>query len=119
MPQFVVLTHDHPLLHWDFMLEKEAGLRTWRLARAPDETGIIEAEPLAEHRLAYLNYEGPVSGNRGTVRAFDRGAYTTVEETAESVVVHLRGSVLRGRASIRSQPETAGWTFEYLPDSGP
>ena len=117
MPRFVVLTHDHPLLHWDFMLEKEAGLRTWRLTRAPAGPGIIEAEPLAEHRLAYLDYEGPVSGNRGTVRAFDRGEYTAVEETAESVVVHLRGAVLQGRASIRRQSDRGGWTFEYLPDS--
>ena len=119
MPRFVILTHDHPFLHWDFMLEKEAGLHTWRLLQAPDGGGAIEAEPLAVHRLAYLDYEGPVSGNRGTVWAFDRGDYTLVEEAGDSVVVQLRGAKLRGQATIRRQPETGAATFEFLPDGAP
>ncbi len=115
MPRFVVLTHDHPFLHWDFMLEKEAGLRTWRLLQAPGGLGAVTAEPLVEHRLAYLDYEGPVSGNRGTVHAFDRGEYTLVEESGDLVVVQLRGTILRGQASIRRPSDTGSSTFEFLP----
>src|SRR5262245_59634692 len=100
MPRFVVLIHDYPLLHCYFMLEKEAALRTWRLARPPDESGAIDVEPLADHRLAYLDYEGPVSGNRGSVRRFDRGDCMLVAETPHRIELRLKGAALTGRAVI-------------------
>ena len=66
MPRFVVLRHDGPQgLHWDFMLEMGQGLATWALNREPDAAGPIPAEALPEHRLAYLDYEGSLSGDRG------------------------------------------------------
>ncbi|MBI3866063.1 MAG: hypothetical protein HY290_29650 [Planctomycetia bacterium] len=115
MPRFVLLSHDHPFPHWDFMLEKEAALRTWRLLKSPAECPAMDAEPLPDHRLAYLDYEGPVTSNRGTVLAVDRGEYSLVAESDDSVVVHLRGAILQGQASIRRQPESKKWTFHYEP----
>ena len=61
MPRFVVLEHDSPCgRHWDFMLEQENALATWALPQPPD-TAEMPAEPLPDHRLAYLDYEGPIS----------------------------------------------------------
>jgi hypothetical protein len=68
MPRFVILEHDHPELHWDFMLEAGAVLRTWRLAAPPALGQVVAAAASFDHRLLYLDYEGPVSGGRGTVR---------------------------------------------------
>jgi hypothetical protein len=116
MPRFVVLIHDSPVLHWDFMLEKEAILRTWRLARAPDETGPIDADALADHRLIYLDYEGPVSGNRGAVRRFDRGEYALIDETADRVEVELTGTMLRGRAVIERSGRGEAWELRFDPN---
>jgi hypothetical protein len=113
MPRFVVLTHDHPELHWDFMLENEATLRTWRLARPPDETGPIAADAIADHRLAYLEYEGPVSGSRGTVSAFDRGEYSLLQDDGYVVEVELQGDRLRGRASLKRMPGSDRWEFMF------
>ena len=118
MPRFVILAHDHPVLHWDFMLENEATLRTWRLARPPTETGPIMAEAIADHRLAYLDYEGPVSGDRGTVTAFDRGEYSLVLEDGEGVQVELRGARLRGRARLIRLSEAGVWEFRFTPYPG-
>src|SRR5262249_60311740 len=89
MRRFVVLIHNHPALHWDLMLEKQAALRTWRLARPPDAAGSIHAEELPDHRQAYLDYEGPVSGDRGAVRRLARGEFTGVEESGTRRVVTL------------------------------
>lgn len=75
MPRFVILTHDHPFRHWDLMLEEGPGLRTWRLTEAPQPGRAIAAERLPDHRCEYLDYEGPVSGGRGTVRRVDHGTY--------------------------------------------
>jgi hypothetical protein len=111
MPRFAVLTHDHPILHWDFLLEQGEKLRTWRLAQPPDAAGPIDAEALADHRLAYLDYEGPVSGDRGEVRRWDRGEYEIIESTRERLVVRLEGERLRGEASLERPAGTANWTF--------
>ena len=62
MPRFVILEHDHPILHWDFMLESGEVLRTWRLAAPPRPGADFSAAPSFDHRRVYLDYEGPISG---------------------------------------------------------
>ena len=116
MPRFVVLTHDHPVPHWDFMLENEAVLRTWRLARPPTESRPVVADSIADHRLAYLDYEGPVSGDRGTVVTFDRGEYSWLTEDANVIEVDLQGIRLRGRAGLK-RFEFDRWEFQFTPDA--
>jgi hypothetical protein len=111
MPRFVILTHDFPFLHWDFMLEQEETLRTWRLEAPPDSQRAIDALPLPDHRRQYLDYEGPVSGNRGTVCRWDAGDYQTVLETPGRIEVELRGTRLRGRAILIGEPAGSSWHF--------
>jgi hypothetical protein len=109
MPRYVVLEHDHPVLHWDFMLEAGDVLSTWRLATPPQPGDAVAAEPLGDHRRMYLDYEGPVSGDRGTVTEWDAGTFTW-EPTAQGIAVRLEGRRLRGRASIEPDGK-GGWRF--------
>jgi hypothetical protein len=110
MPRFVILEHDHPHLHWDLMLEAGAVLRTWRLAKPPEEGRATSATFLAGHRLAYLDYEGPVSGNRGRVVQWDVGEFDWVSDDDKAVVVVLRGRRARGRA-VLTQADDDEWSF--------
>lgn len=112
MPRYVVLTHDHPFLHWDLMLESGERLRTWRLLEAPVPEKLVRAEALPDHRRLYLDYEGPVSGGRGEVRRWDRGMYTLNAEDAGALALELEGEVLRSGAELRRR-EGDDWTF-YL-----
>ncbi|RLS73211.1 MAG: hypothetical protein DWI01_03100 [Planctomycetota bacterium] len=81
MPRrFVILEHDHPFLHWDLLLEEECSARTWRLLRKPCLGEPIAAEPLPDHRLMYLDYEGVVSGDRGSVKRFLAGTYQPMSD---------------------------------------
>jgi hypothetical protein len=105
MPRFVVLTHDHPELHWDFMLEQGTSLRTWRLSAEPNSGGAISAEPLPDHRLEYLDYEGPLSGDRGEVTQWDRGEYELIEESQSKLSLQLHGEKLNGRTTLQSDSE--------------
>ncbi len=62
--------------HFDLMFEIEAGgaLKTYRSMVWP----IIEPTPvfsLPDHRREYLDYEGPVSNNRGRVARVESGTY--------------------------------------------
>jgi len=116
MPRFVVLTHDHPSLHWDFMLESADRLRTWRLAGPPDAGSPIAAEPLPDHRLHYLDYEGPVGGNRGEVHRWDRGEYVHVKETPTRIEVRLTGAKLVGTAVLQRDDDTRRAVFQFNPD---
>lgn len=83
--KFVVLRHDpgpkftrQQQTHWDWMFEKPDGmLRTFATdcLESLDERVNLLAESLADHRHAYLDYEGPISNDRGTVRRVIRGVY--------------------------------------------
>ncbi|MDR3638076.1 MAG: DNA polymerase ligase N-terminal domain-containing protein [Isosphaeraceae bacterium] len=100
MPRFVLLEHSWNGVHWDLMLEANGALRTWAID-APIVPGVeLPARALAEHRLAYLEFEGEVSGGRGTVRRVDRGVYVPRVWEGDHVRVELAGSQLVGTADL-------------------
>jgi hypothetical protein len=112
MPRYVILRHDHPALHWDLMLEAGGMLRTWRLA-APPEPGVsIAAEPIGDHRTLYLDYEGPVSGGRGTVQRWDAGTFTGEVDAPDALTVRLEGQRLRGRLTL-GRADSGEWQCRF------
>jgi hypothetical protein len=48
----------------------------------------------------YLDYEGPVSGDRGSVVRQDHGTFIWLRDTPEEVAVHLDGVRLQGRLVV-------------------
>ena len=117
----VILRHDGQPgyqrgLHWDLMLEWSKALRTWALAQEPVPDLPVMAEPLPDHRLMYLDYEGPISGNRGTVSRWDSGEFDLDVESPLLLIVALVGDRLRGRVVIqRSEDVNHEWQFTYRP----
>lgn len=109
MPRYVILEHDHPTLHWDFMLEAEGVLRTWRLSLPPKPGERVTATSTFDHRLHYLDYEGPVSNDRGTVHRWDAGVFEWLEDGPERIVVLLAGRRLQG--TVRLDLKEGGLTF--------
>ncbi|HWE40282.1 MAG TPA: DNA polymerase ligase N-terminal domain-containing protein [Isosphaeraceae bacterium] len=115
MPRFVLLEHRRGGVHWDFMLEVGEALRTWAID-APIVAGEdLPARSLPDHRAAYLEYEGPVSGDRGMVRRVDRGWYEPVAWTPERVKVRVEGDQLIGFVELRASGAIAGsWLFRLI-----
>lgn len=103
MPRFVVLSHDWPTPHFDLLLEAGGVLKAWRLFAEP--LGPVAAEPNFDHRLLYLEYEGPLSGDRGRVRRWDSGTYNG----EIGVRVTFTGERLRGEWQWRAEGER--WKF--------
>jgi hypothetical protein len=99
------------------MLETEAGLATWRLSSPPGLGPPIAAELLSVHRREYLDYEGPVSGNRGTVSRWDHGTYTLRTDEAAAREVILLGDKLNGIARLAEHPSSREWFFTFEPDA--
>lgn len=116
MARFVVLQHDDPRgCHWDLMVEQGASLATWALPEAPG-TGPILARQLPDHRLVYLDYEGPVAGGRGSVTRWDSGSCTVEQRSDDTVILVFCGQRLKGRAVLRQCPEAISqWELLFTP----
>ena len=117
MPRFVILRHDSPRgLHWDFMLECGAALKTWALAQPPGAALQQWADALPDHRLHYLQYEGPLSGDRGSVRRHAEGSYCLVQQSEQCWQVRLEGGELQGLVTLVQSPDQpARWRLRYEP----
>jgi hypothetical protein len=102
MPRYVILTHDWPFHHFDLMLEWGTALRTWRLAGPPTPAGTVSIERLVDHRLDYLDYEGPVSGGRGQVARWDQGTFEILDDQPGELTLLLSGERLSGQVIIAS-----------------
>jgi hypothetical protein len=123
MSRFVLLLHECPddrprATHCDLMLEDGAALRTWALSRLPhdwrllsadanliDATNTVDAEQLADHRLAYLDYEGPISGDRGAVHRLDQGTYQSGPLPNHFI---LNGRLICGEIELQPIVDTGG-----------
>jgi hypothetical protein len=113
MPRYVILRHENPHgVHFDFMLESGGVLKTWALPQTP-RTGLeVPCEALPDHRLAYLDFEGPISGGRGAVTRWDRGTFSIERVSDAEWVVELAGERLVGKAILRrSADEPTRWLF--------
>jgi hypothetical protein len=101
MPRYVILEHETPDgTHFDLMLEMDGVLKTWSLAAPPSPGKEQDAKVLPEHRLAYLDYEGPISGGRGSVTRWDRGTYDIERQSGSELIVRITGEKLNGRVSL-------------------
>ncbi|NQU25340.1 MAG: hypothetical protein HQ567_28990 [Candidatus Nealsonbacteria bacterium] len=118
MPRFTVLLHDSPRgLHYDLLLETGDVLRTWALPQPPDVAVEMACEALPDHRLHYLEYEGPVSDGRGTVAQWDRGTYEIQRQGETELAVKLAGEKLVGQAVLqRSSEDPQSWQFSFRRD---
>src|SRR5262245_20434688 len=101
MPRFVILDHDYPFPHLDFMIEWGERLRTWRLLGEPAPGRTLSAAAIGDHRKDYLDYTGPVSGGRGRVQRWDAGTFRLDAESADELRLTLSGDRVNGAVVIR------------------
>ena len=115
--RYVILYHQMPAAadrrsHWDLMFEVSTGLRTWAIETQPKPGLQAAAMALPVHRLEYLDYEGPVSRNRGVVKRIDSGTYLTGTVDAAVWKIQLKGRLLRCRLTLQEVEHHQGvWHF--------
>ena len=111
---FVILAHSgYGPLHYDLMFRRGAVLATWQLGQSPLELlpgQSLPALKLADHRLVYLTYEGPIGGGRGQVVREEEGTYELLSQGPEGWRIRLAGARMRGVYLLRAE-EGAGWTL--------
>ena len=112
MPRFVILEHDHPVRHWDLMLQMGEVLRTWRLEKPPMVDVPIAAAASFDHRLMYLDYQGPISGNRGSVTRWEGGCYEIERQSEGNLIFKVFGERLIGKIELRLEGNQQ-WIFQF------
>lgn len=110
-------------VHWDVMFELPASidaeqrLATWQWPSQPGLASLpVRVVRLFDHRRVYLNYEGPISGDRGSVRIVDKGTYVplcTEPDRWQVAIVsnHLRAQWLLEREDSSSREQW--WRVSY------
>jgi hypothetical protein len=121
MPRFVILRHEFAAAqagraHWDLMFEQGSSLRTWAIASDPIAADGADARALADHRLAYLEYEGPISGDRGTVTRWDQGEYRLERDEGGQWIAALAGARMQGRITIERLDDAHSWRVSFAAD---
>lgn len=124
MPRFVILHHQLPpesprRSHYDLLLDTGELLSTWAMDTPPNAHAPVQAQKLPDHRRAYLDYEGPVSGNRGMVSRYEAGTYDTVSEDEDRLVISIAGQHLHGQLIIARAADGADtYRVSFSPASG-
>jgi hypothetical protein len=114
-PCYVILQHrDRAGEHWDFMIEQDTALATWKLEADPTGADAlpVRGARIQDHRKRYLDYEGPISRDRGHVIRVDRGRCDLSACDPEEWRFELRDGRLRGSFRlVRTDPERNLWTL--------
>jgi hypothetical protein len=100
--RFVVLRHavgseskgpslQHGAIHLDWMFEVGQSLLTWSTVDVADVSleAELEATKLPEHRIAYLEKQGDVGGDRGTVLRIAEGQLSNVQLSENTFCAEL------------------------------
>ncbi len=133
--QFVLLKHLMPALaqrptHWDLMIELGERLLTFEMRELPiclprGVTQDIEVTRLADHRRAYLDYEGPLTADtsgtgRGSVERVAGGrAQFVAAATSTLIRFQLTADELAAECEVRpcaigEQTHLTVFTWQWL-----
>lgn len=116
--RFVIHHHITQPDHYDLMIDRGESLQSWQIPSPllPDLLAGREIASLRiqDHRRGYLDYQGPVSCDRGRVEILDTGEYTLGTESPPSLTITLSGRIFRGTLII-SRPEGPQCLIRYKP----
>ncbi len=112
---YVILKHTGPDdIHWDFMLESEDLLSTWRISIPPAELSntATTAEKIFDHSKKFLTYRGPVNKGKSNVTIADKGTYSIISENKDQLQIRIKAKILNRKFSLIKRPEN---TWEITP----
>lgn len=97
------------------MFEDDGTLLTWAVSSKP-EPGLCDlAWRLPDHRLAYLDYEGEISGGRGCVTQVMTGTFEFQQRSENEIhiqVLALPGWFIELQLQACDQPENEAWQLK-------
>jgi hypothetical protein len=121
--RFVILVHrGHGPLHYDLLLEQGDALATWQFETNPAEA-LAEKLPcrrLPDHRRIYLDYQGPISGERGQVQRVESGLWQPLCITDARWEFELSSEEFSGRFVLQAHDDAdEAWQWQRLTPAPP
>jgi DNA ligase D-like protein (predicted 3'-phosphoesterase) len=118
--RFVVQQHDATTLHFDLRIECSGVLRSWAVPKGPSMDPAVRrlAMEVEDHSMGAGEFEGVHEGHgRGTgaVIVWDEGERDVVRERPDHLVVHLRGTKLRGGFAL-TRTDGRRWVLVKMRD---
>jgi hypothetical protein len=124
--RFALLRHEFPIGagrqdHWDLLLEQEGVAWTWQLADLPplwSPQGVadtLSTVRLPDHRLHYLEYEGPIAGDRGWVTRVAGGTCQWVSLEVGSLCARLTCPEWSTQVTLVDLQADNRWRLDVLP----
>ncbi|UCD29228.1 MAG: hypothetical protein JSV03_01735 [Planctomycetota bacterium] len=118
----MILRHETSgAVHWDFMFDMGELLATWQFRQDPctleesDVSSPLQVRRLKDHRRDYLEYQGPISGDRGHVTRVLQGEYELVDRQPGSWTFRLAGGGFRGTYQLTVMADTADmWEWRRM-----
>ena len=103
--------------HYDFLIKKNDILQCWQFSSIANiEIGeLIFCKKIFDHRLKYLNYQGPISNNRGKVQIIQNGFLEIIIQEDNLVRFRIDSELLNGNFEIR-KIQSEAWEFKKLSD---
>ncbi|MCG8407380.1 MAG: hypothetical protein MI923_19450 [Phycisphaerales bacterium] len=115
--RFVVLFHTQKQGdHFDLMIDDGSLLATWKTRQAPETARDRELDCLriGNHRRIYLDYEGPISGDRGDVTQHDAGQCLVEVQTESRWDVTFEGKRLNGHFTLeKAHRSNETWRLRF------
>ena len=98
------------------MFETGDILTTWQVPNDPMEwpEKTMNCTKIFDHRKIYLDYEGPLSRNRGQVKRCERGTYHPFEMSDRLWQVQLQSGELNGLLCL-NHLEQDKWQLTFKP----
>jgi hypothetical protein len=118
--RFVVLRHEGiPDPHFDLLFDLTSGndLATWRSPNWPISQPMTLVR-LKDHRRIYLEYEGPISKNRGFVKRIASGTCQFIQTADASHISVQNMSRLSGLVSDFTMTRAQGDAWQASPTPG-
>jgi hypothetical protein len=113
--RFVIQQHEcGSQRHWDLMLENGAALATWQVEKSPGlwPNESIVCHKIADHRMKYLSYQGPISNQRGDVHIVAAGTYQPAEIGEKKWRLVLCGDKISGELEL-TLLENDVWQLDF------
>lgn len=121
--RYVVLLHTQKEGdHFDLMIDNGERLATWKMSVAPETArdGELECERIGDHRRIYLDYQGPISGDRGHVTQHDAGQCLVTVMTESQWDIVFEGHRLNGYIRLmKSHRSKNAWRLRLLSARSP
>ena len=120
--RFSIAKHEMPAnssrhSHFDLFLESEGTLMTWELTSLLTTQNNQVVRRLANHRLVYLDFQGPLSDDRGTVKLVDTGSLEWVTLESERLISRINGQTTDGILTLTSEDSSTDdvWNLTFEP----